>query len=202
MGILKDVDAKLSRSENPAPYFCIGEDAVVTKACHQAIKRYGASPGSCLRNLQINKGGKKALKKLLPNLEKMEPGHLVAVLTTARVISIDMANGCSSAEFEHPEFLTVKVLRDANGASELIIRLMDFYWSDEISNALVIGFGLTQVEIEIIRELASGSSLNQISVARNRSLHTVRTQLKTAQKKIGVKSQNDIIRLLHGLVLP
>lgn len=199
MGTLKNVGAKLSRNENSGPYFCIGEDAVVTKACHQAIKRYSALPGSCLRNLQINKGGKKTLKKLLPNLEKMQPGYLVAVLTTSRVISIDMANGHSSTEFEHPEFLTVKVLRDANGASELIVRLIHFDWSDEISNALVIGFGLTQVEIEIIRELASGSSLNQISVARNRSLHTVRTQVKTAQKKIGVNSQNDIIRLLHGL---
>ncbi len=175
--------------------FCINKKAIVTKSSRLAVEKFDASVGSHLRVLRINSDGKNALEKLLPDIHKMKPGHLAAVISS----NLSDQEIQSISDFEHNEFQTVEVLHDANGASELIVRLINFRWSSEIADALVLGFNLSQVEIEIIRDLASGSSLNQISVDRNRSLHTVRTQYKTAQRKIGVNSQNDIIRLLHGL---
>lgn len=57
-------------------------------------------------------------------------------------------------------------------------------------------FSLTNAESELVVALCSGSSLEQAAQARQTSLHTVRTQLKSIFDKTGTRRQIDLLALV------
>lgn len=60
-------------------------------------------------------------------------------------------------------------------------------------------FGLTPKEIEVALALSQGHSTTNISDQSNRSVYTVRTQVKSLLRKLNMKSQNNLIVFLNGL---
>ena len=60
-------------------------------------------------------------------------------------------------------------------------------------------YGLTRAEAEVATDLANGHSLKEISDARQRSIHTVRTQLKTVLRKTSTSSQVELVTALHTI---
>lgn|GEM_PF-814683 len=65
-------------------------------------------------------------------------------------------------------------------------------------------YGLTQAEIRLLGELLRGYELSEISACLNLSIHTVRAQLKSVMRKVGVTRQAQLIRklLMVCLALP
>jgi DNA-binding CsgD family transcriptional regulator len=57
-------------------------------------------------------------------------------------------------------------------------------------------YGLTQAEIRLLGELLRGYELSEISACLNLSIHTVRAQLKSVMRKVGVTRQAQLIRKL------
>lgn len=90
-------------------------------------------------------------------------------------------------------------VRESSGEALLLLSEVDRLWRREFSDFLRDSFRLTDAEIEIVRQLVSGLTLNDIAEQNSKSLNTVRTQLKTIQKKTGAKSQVEIVRLVSGL---
>lgn len=61
-------------------------------------------------------------------------------------------------------------------------------------SATATGFGLTPAENALLHALLSGQTISQHAAARQRSVHTVRTQLKSLMRKTGARSQLDLVR--------
>lgn len=90
-------------------------------------------------------------------------------------------------------------VKESSGEALLLLSEVDRLWRREFSDFLRDSFRLTDAEIEIVRQLVSGLTLNDIAEQNSKSLNTVRTQLKTIQRKTGAKSQVEIVRLVSGL---
>ena len=63
-------------------------------------------------------------------------------------------------------------------------------------------FDLTAAEARLARQLAAGVSLEDFATASNRSLATVRNQLRSIFEKVGVTRQSELVRVLTRLVPP
>ena len=72
-------------------------------------------------------------------------------------------------------------------------------WGRRVIDALRSHFDLSPAESDIVYGLARGRDMNQIARARNKSVNTVRTQMKTILRKVGLESQVELIRLV-GLI--
>jgi DNA-binding CsgD family transcriptional regulator len=59
-------------------------------------------------------------------------------------------------------------------------------------------WGLTQTEDKIVKMLASGNSINEIAVLLSVGRETVRTMVKRAMSKAGVKRQVELVLALRG----
>ncbi len=57
-------------------------------------------------------------------------------------------------------------------------------------------YNLTQAEIRLLGELLKGHDLSEISACLNLSIHTVRAQLKSVMRKVGVTRQPQLLRKL------
>jgi DNA-binding CsgD family transcriptional regulator/PAS domain-containing protein len=63
-------------------------------------------------------------------------------------------------------------------------------------DAVLGSFGLTTAEQRVVRHLIQGSRLSAVAKSLDVSIETVRSQLKSAHGKIGVRRQSDLVRLL------
>jgi DNA-binding CsgD family transcriptional regulator len=63
-------------------------------------------------------------------------------------------------------------------------------------DAVLKAFGLTTAELRLVRRLLLGARLPDIAADARLSIETVRSQLKAAREKIGVRRQSDLIRFL------
>ena len=98
-------------------------------------------------------------------------------------------------------FLVMRPARNVNGARLLMLAAPAIRWTDRLNRLLADGFGITAGESAIARDIANGLSVEEIALERGRSLHTIRTQLKSLFRKTGVQTQADIVRLVLSLAL-
>ena len=68
-----------------------------------------------------------------------------------------------------------------------------------VASYLKTVFGLTPREIELAFAISRGESLTTISDHSHRSIHTIRTQLKSCLKKLDLKGQNKLIVFINAL---
>ena len=59
--------------------------------------------------------------------------------------------------------------------------------------------GLTGAEAEVVLALAEGLTPEEISLRREVSLHTIRSQFKAVRAKTGSRRQVDLMRLVENL---
>jgi len=76
----------------------------------------------------------------------------------------------------------------------------DVSWPLALDQTLSEVFGLTSAERDIVRALVEGGSLKSIASARNRSLGTVRTQVKSVLSRTRTHSQSELIRVTLSLM--
>lgn len=57
-------------------------------------------------------------------------------------------------------------------------------------------FNLTRAEASVLACICMGQETRTIAMARSRSVHTIRSQLKAIMKKLGVKSRSELVRLV------
>ena len=91
---------------------------------------------------------------------------------------------------------------DIFSAAAAIVLLMDAVDKGGSPALLQALFDMTASEARLARQLADGQSLEQIAMASERSVMTVRTQLRSVFDKVGVSRQADLVRVLTRLVPP
>lgn len=70
------------------------------------------------------------------------------------------------------------------------------------TESLMESYDLSQAEARVALCLLSGMNTEQIAEELNRSVNTVKTQIKRVYEKTGVKRQADLVRLLVGASIP
>lgn len=80
-----------------------------------------------------------------------------------------------------------------------ILRSLEPRWSPELQQALIDVFELTERECEIVEAWCQNSNLSDLAKAEDRSLKTIRTQVKNILGKTGAGSQTSLMRLISGL---
>lgn len=71
----------------------------------------------------------------------------------------------------------------------------ELIWPAEFDSFLETVFGLTKAETQVLRALSECHSVSDIATMRNRSIDTVRAQLKSLMAKTETRSQAELIRL-------
>jgi DNA-binding CsgD family transcriptional regulator len=80
-----------------------------------------------------------------------------------------------------------------------LLKRLETDWPDAYDKILSSMFALCPAEIEILKDLYLGFESSAIAERRGRSVHTVRTQIKSIMEKIGVNNQRRLVRLLSTL---
>ncbi|MEM0900830.1 MAG: alpha/beta fold hydrolase [Pseudomonadota bacterium] len=69
-------------------------------------------------------------------------------------------------------------------------------WSSVVESLIGRCFGLTLGELQTLRELVRGLDISAIAQTSARSVHTVRTQVKSILSKTGTSSQTALVRMM------
>ena len=95
-------------------------------------------------------------------------------------------------------------VRFASGAldqpSYAIVQTSDFVWPDYLLPMLKSSFELTQAEAEITRLVTEGFTIAAIAKARDSSIATVRTQMRSIFQKTETHSQTELVRMAIAFV--
>ncbi|MGB8818716.1 MAG: PAS and helix-turn-helix domain-containing protein, partial [Rhizobiaceae bacterium] len=91
-------------------------------------------------------------------------------------------------------------LADAAGQTMAFVRTSELGWPDTLTALMKDAFKLTEAEVEIIRSLVEGKSLKFICEERQRSMDTVRTQMRSILAKTETRSQSELIRITMSLM--
>ena len=71
--------------------------------------------------------------------------------------------------------------------------------TDAALSRLTVTDGITAAEARLLRALVDGSSVAEYAMATQRSIHTIRNQLKSLMQRTGARRQTDLVRMaLNG----
>jgi pimeloyl-ACP methyl ester carboxylesterase/DNA-binding CsgD family transcriptional regulator len=96
-------------------------------------------------------------------------------------------------------FVVVPANTAKHQASYFILRSLQPRWSKELQSVLMNVFELTNRECEIVEGWCNSLSISDLAKQHNRSVETLRTQVKTILSKTGTGSQAALMRLISGL---
>lgn len=171
------------------PAILIEPSGRIVAANTRACTLFGISSGDEIDRLSLEATGLANIRKAMARLADEPPGRL---LTVTRImcpedgsIPIVALNRAPANEDDRPLAL---------------LSVADIEWSERIGELIRQVFGLTATECEIARGIIAGMSAERIAALRGRSEQTVRTQVKAVLRKLEVKTQAELVRMVAGLM--
>ncbi|KAB2957632.1 MAG: alpha/beta fold hydrolase [Rhizobiaceae bacterium] len=173
---------------NPRPSMLISADGRIVLCNAPAQVQFGARPGSSLYDLDLEASGRASLKMALSGLGSEPVGKL---LTVCRILS-----GHDGAA---PVLALARAPRPEGEPPLALLSIAEIGWSERIGSILQGVFGLTEAECDVTRGITAGATVDQIAATRARSIKTVRTQMKAILRKLDVRTQAELVRLVASL---
>jgi DNA-binding CsgD family transcriptional regulator/PAS domain-containing protein len=168
-----------------------------------------------LRVLHVNERARelvnanKALRVSRGRLQAVRPADQAALERTVRSAASDeivRTTHATTIRTEEGPFLLVRAHRlprsagvstsDRSRQCALIFTMVGSNRVDHGIDAVLKAFGLTAAELKLVRQLLTGARLVDCANEAGVSIETVRSQLKSAHEKVGVRRQSDLIRFL------
>lgn len=81
-----------------------------------------------------------------------------------------------------------------------LVMSTELVWPEGFADTVQEAFGLTAAEVDIVRGITLGQPVKDIAEARGRSAETVRTQLRSILAKTETHSQQELVRVVLGLM--
>lgn len=173
---------------NPKPAMLVNPDGRIALCNAAAREQFGASAKASVYELALEASGRANLKRALSGLGSEPVGKL---LTVSRVLA-DRNGGA-------PVLALARAPRPEGEPPIALLSIADIGWSERIGAILSSVFGLTEAECEVARGITSGATSEQIAAARGRSTTTVQTQVKAILRKLDVRTQTELVRLIASL---
>ncbi len=103
---------------------------------------------------------------------------------------------------EHHEFQSYVVTKSQDVHGENLARLssVTLNWLPDIGFHFQEEFGLTPIELQIIKAIVTSKTLRELAKERGRSVGTLRNQLKGLLSKLSLSSQTELVCLYSGYV--
>lgn len=102
---------------------------------------------------------------------------------------------CHTADNDRLIVFHLRLVSSDDAAPYVLVISSEVHWPEGFTEMLRAAFDLTPVEAEVVRALTEGQTLQQIADTRNRSVDTIRAQLKSVMGKTETRSQTELVRL-------
>lgn len=152
-----------------------------------ASKSLGLADGSPMSALPFRAADLQTLSEIAKNVGKDE--EPVSVVMRIR-----------RNDNNRPLLLRITSVESDGPMPAVLVVLAEIVWLDSFSNHLCQTFKLTPAEAEVVRHIVSGLPAADIALARNTSVQTVRTQIKSILEKTEAHSQTELVRTVIGLL--
>ena len=129
----------------------------------------------------------------------------IDVLTIKQDYQFVIPSGDDDADYQ----ATLAPIRNSEGEGEgegegehqllMTISPISIRLSDKLEK-LLMQTALTQSELDVIYKLSKNMKSNDIAKIKDRSVHTIRTQIKSIQRKLGVNTQAAAISRIYQLL--
>ena len=169
-----------------AAAFCVSAMGKILDANHAARGLYGIKAGNSLAALAFR----------ADETERLAEAARLACLKAGKSSLLRFAAGSAGKTV----LFHVTPASDTTGQALAIVRTSELAWPDTLSALMQEAFRLTEAELEIVRSLVEGKSIKEICAERNRSVETVRTQIRSILAKTETRSQTELIRITLGLM--
>ncbi|WP_323036632.1 alpha/beta fold hydrolase [Pararhodobacter sp.] len=182
--------------EGRVPLVRLGRRGVITDLTAEAEALFGAAPSLASIYDALDRDSATRLSAFLTTFERAPASGRFVVLSlapTADTMPLDMPGGG----------LIAAVTCRASGGDGFVaeLRPLAIGWSTGLAGVLSDSFNLTPREVELVHELSQGGDLAAIAERVDRSLNTLRAQLKSVFAKTRTGSQSELMRLVAVLVL-
>lgn len=161
----------------------INTDADIEHSTREARRRLGLRPQT-LRDLPLDAEAQAKARQWLRSLSLAGPAPRPLVLSSA------------DEKGTHRHWLAFMPLPVQDAETKALVRMTDLGWTPEISRMLAAAYQLTEAEIAVTRALFEGDSAAEVSSRRDRSLHTVRTQIKHILAKTQCENQAALVQMV------
>jgi len=81
----------------------------------------------------------------------------------------------------------------------VLLQSSNFYWPDHLNPIIAKAFELTPAEVEVVKLIVEGASIQEVSDARGSTVSTVRSHIKSIYAKTETKNQAEFLRMTLGL---
>lgn len=167
--------------------FAVSEDLTVIATNPAASAALGINTGATLRDLPL------------------DGDDLASLCDGASAILRKGANGpqllrARGSHTQRPILFHMRGVWPENGAAYVVLASSELSWPETYGEILATAFGLTTAESEIVRALTEGQSLKEVATNRDRSVDTVRAQLKAVMAKTETRSQSELVRLTLSMM--
>lgn len=168
-------------------HLLVGEDGRVVWQNARAARRLDLRAGSSIERLPLDDATLSRLRAFLPGAreEGLLRQALAFIITLPDGQRLHMVASLSPAGHD--------------GRRLLVLRSAESRWTALLGEMMREAFDLSNAEIDIVSLLVEGQDLPEIAAARDRSLNTVRTQLKAILRKTHTRTQSALIRLALSL---
>ncbi|MCF6344700.1 MAG: alpha/beta fold hydrolase [Devosiaceae bacterium] len=121
------------------------------------------------------------------------------VAEQVHIFNFNLSPSTATGKNKTQLFLAKSMRFARNQPALLCLYAIGLDWDKGVEILLIDAFALSASELQIGRGLCEGKSLNDIANERNRSVHTIRTQVKSMLHKTGTSSQADLVRIMATL---
>jgi pimeloyl-ACP methyl ester carboxylesterase/DNA-binding CsgD family transcriptional regulator len=166
-----------------------------------ASTHLGIHEGDKISALPLNANTHKVLEHILHSSNLQQNTH-----TSNAIRGVNTANNqvfvlVAQRLFNTQGCTPQRVLPNQSAAPLFLFKSSLATWHRGIEQILTSAFELTKTEIEIVEGLNKGLSLKDMAENRQRSLDTVRTQMKSILLKTETQNQTTLMRHVTSLVL-
>lgn len=168
------------------PSLLISSDGLILRANKAATEKLDITEGARLDVCVFQKASQSAFRQALIGLEDNTKDRFIGVFDLA-------AEGD-----EAPWRMVMSKAVDNDGQPVAHLASLKTRWQSHTGEGFSQAFKLTPVEQVIVQALVEGDTLADVAAVRDRSLGTVRNQLKRMLAKLGLKSQTELICMYAG----
>ncbi|OWU83952.1 hypothetical protein ATO6_16225 [Oceanicola sp. 22II-s10i] len=119
--------------------------------------------------------------------------HLTSTKHPTSLLRLTVRESAGQAEL-HPMLVRLRRVESAGGSPFVVMVTSEIRWPDGLNEILTRSFGLTSSEIEVLQGLTRSLAPRDIAERRERSVETVRAQIKSLLLKTETRSQGDLVR--------
>lgn len=167
--------------------FAVNAAQTVIAANAAAAASFGVSTGGSLSDLLFDGDDLETLCRVV--------GELFAPGTDgSRLVRV------KAADSQRPILFHMRAVVGQTDTAYVVLASSEVNWPESYGLVLAQAFGLTSAESAVVRALTEGLSLKEVATDRQRSVDTVRAQLKSIMAKTETRSQAELVRLTLSMM--